>query len=265
MIVDIHTHIGNGFGINMSEQLLLDSLTKYHIDFALTSNADGCDFNNKGESLNNSLTQTEINNRSIRFALQNKERIGVLMWVMAYSNTCDREFCEMAQKYRDIIYGLKVHPTYCGVAFNDSRMEPYIQFAREFDFPILVHTAKDTLSKVKHVFEMAKKYPDVKFIMSHLGFGTNNKEAIEYLKHEKNLYADTAWVRPSKIKMIVDTVGYDRILFGSDNPTIGIDTYAHKACNAVYLNEFADSIFQEAYDSIMFRNAFELFKLKKGN
>ena len=32
MIVDIHTHIGNGFGINMSEQLLLDSLTKYHID-----------------------------------------------------------------------------------------------------------------------------------------------------------------------------------------------------------------------------------------
>ena len=35
MIIDMHVHIGEALGWNMSEEMVLKSMDKYNIDFAL--------------------------------------------------------------------------------------------------------------------------------------------------------------------------------------------------------------------------------------
>jgi len=46
MIIDSHTHIGTITKFNMPESMLLDSMQKYGIDFALVLNIEGCEVDN---------------------------------------------------------------------------------------------------------------------------------------------------------------------------------------------------------------------------
>lgn len=261
MIIDIHTHIGNGFEIDMNEDLLLHSMSKYNISFALVSNADGCEFDMENNVSNCDITQADVNLRSINLALNNKDKIGVYMWARLQGGECDQQFKDMTDKHRDIIYGIKIHPYFSRVPFNDIRVEPYIQFASEVNLPLLIHTEEDGYSNVRYVYEVSKKYPNVRFIMSHLGCGTDHMEAITYLEERKNLYTDTAWIRPTSIKKIISDIGYEKIMFGTDNPTFGIDTYAYRTTNYIYLNKLKEQISSEAYQYIMYQNAINFFNL----
>ena len=113
---------------------------------------------------------------------------------------------------------------------------------------------------------MAEKYKNVNFIMGHMGLETDNKEAIELIGKLPNLYGDTAWVDPKHVIEMIRKYGSDKILFGTDNPIDGIDTYAHPTVCSIYLsNRFKQELSKVDYENIMFRNAIKLFNLKTIN
>ena len=95
MIIDIHTHIGSGFKIDMNEDLLLHSMSKYHISFSLVSNADGCEFDMEDKASNLDIKQADVNLRSIDLALHNKDKIGVYMWARLQRGECDQQYKDM--------------------------------------------------------------------------------------------------------------------------------------------------------------------------
>ena len=118
-----------------------------------------------------------------------------------------------------------------------------------------------------HVYNMAKKYPNVKFIMVHMGLGTDNKEAVELMAKADNLYADTTWVPVSTTMEVIRRYGSERVVFGTDSPIDGIDTYYYNRTGEPslyreYFNELEEKIGKEAYADLMYRNAMRIFKIQ---
>ena len=145
-------------------------------------------------------------------------------------------------------------------------MVGYVELAEEFSLPIISHTGGSDEASCRRVYNMAKRYPNVNFIMGHMGLGTDNSEAIELIGSLPNLYGDTAWVPVENTIKFIKEVNADRIIFGSENPIDGKDTYAQNRVGQPsmyipYFNELKNLISEESYEKLMYLNAKKLFKL----
>ena len=268
MIIDTHVHIGNMLKFQMPEEMVIESMKKYGIDYALVSNIDSTelDFDQKEIPKELQIDQVASLERSIRFARKYPDKIGVLAWMKPYGETVTQELVDMLEKNRDIIYGLKFHPFHSKTAMDDPKVAPYLELAGRFHFPVTVHTGGCEEAEPVHVRNAAEKYPDIDFIMVHMGLGTDNQEAIRLLGTLPNLYGDTTWVPLESTIQAVETAGSGKMLFGSDNPIDGLDTYHNNPKGDIsvyqaYFKELEGRIGTESYENIMYRNAVRLFHL----
>jgi predicted TIM-barrel fold metal-dependent hydrolase len=265
MIIDSHAHIGTILNFDMPITMLLESMKKYHIDFSLFSNVEGSEGDHHCNKIPDQFqkTQKEINEAVIRYAKQYPDKLGACLWIKALSEGCTEEFEQMVADNRSVIYGIKVHPFHGLISFYSPQVEEYVKLAEKYQLPVVTHTATDDNSNPKKVYEMALKYPKVNFVMVHLGLGSDNSLATELIKELPNLYGDTTWVLPEKTLKFIDLCGPDKILFGTDNPIDGVDTYANKDFCNWYLKEFGKVVSKEVYDKVMYKNAIKVFGIKR--
>jgi len=125
--------------------------------------------------------------------------------------------------YKDIIYGLKYHPSVSGIALDDPKMIDFLNAANELNLSILVHCGRHWRSDIKYIIKTAKKFKDINFIAAHLAGNATDiiEKSIDVLTLEKldNIYLDTsAGKLPQLIEKAVMSLGADKILFGSDEP-----------------------------------------------
>jgi uncharacterized protein len=118
---------------------------------------------------------------------------------------------EMVTRYG--FCGIKVHQ-------HDARMTREIcEVARSFRLPVLYDVAGD----VSICELLAQEYPDVNFIIPHLGSFADDWKAqlalIDHLVRHPNIYTDTSGVRRfDLLEQAVQRAGAHKILFGSDGP-----------------------------------------------
>ncbi len=111
---------------------------------------------------------------------------------------------------------------FCGIKVHrhDARITREIcEAAAAYDLPVLY----DVMGQVSTVYLLAQEYPQVRFIIPHLGsFGDDwaaQKEFLDPLSRYPNIYTDTAGVR--RFDLLVEAArraGPGKILFGSDGP-----------------------------------------------
>ncbi len=261
MIIDSHTHIGEILNFSMPENMLLKSMDKYGIDFSICSNILGTesDHNQILIDKEKQVSQLDVNTQMIRFAKENKSKIGAMLWIKPFTECCDKNFENLIKENRDVIYGIKVHPYHSKEAFNSLKTQEYFKLASKYGITVVTHTANDYESSPKLVYEMAKKYSDVNFVMYHMGLGTDNYEAIDLISTLPNLYGDTAWVKVEKVIHAIKKCGSQKILFGTDNPIDGIDTYNNDEFYNPYFLELPKLLTASEYENLMYKNAISLF------
>lgn len=93
------------------------------------------------------------------------------------------------------------------------------EVARAFSLPVLY----DVMGSVSVCELLAQEYPDVDFIIPHLGSFADDWRAqsalIDHLARHPNIYTDTAGVRRfDLLEQAVERAGARKILFGSDGP-----------------------------------------------
>lgn len=264
MIIDAHTHIGDFVKIKMPEEILIQSMDKYSIDFSLCSCGSAVEVDHDQLLIpeEHQVSQHDNNERMLNFARQYKSKIGAMLWIKPNLEHCDRDFEETIIKNRSLIYGIKVHPYHSKIAFNSDKVQSYIRLAHKYELTVVTHTASDYESSPGLVYEMALKYPNVNFVMCHMGLGTDNQEAIELISKLPNLYGDTAWVKADAVFQAIKKCGNHKILFGSDNPINGLDTYDDNDFYNLYFSDLKNILTTEEYKNLMFQNAVNLFKLK---
>ncbi len=109
--------------------------------------------------------------------------------------------------------GIKVHR-------HDGRITREIcEVARAFSLPVLY----DVMGEISVVELLATEYPDVSFIIPHLGSFADDWRAqlglIDLLARHPNIYTDTSGVRRfDLLEQAVQRAGAGKILFGSDGP-----------------------------------------------
>lgn len=109
--------------------------------------------------------------------------------------------------------GIKVHR-------HDGRITREIcEVARAFSLPVLY----DVMGEVSVCELLAAEYPDVPFIIPHLGSFADDWKAqlalIDHLARHPNIYTDTSGVRRfDLLEQAARRAGAKKILFGSDGP-----------------------------------------------
>ena len=153
----------------------------------------------------------------------------------------NREVARIVASRRDRFYGFAfVHPArdhgrvsamvkvaverygFCGIKVHqhDGRITREIcEAARAYSLPVLY----DVMGEVSVVELLAGEYPDVSFIIPHLGSFADDWRAqlalIDQLSRHANIYADTSGVRRfDLLEQALRRAGPGKLLFGSDGP-----------------------------------------------
>lgn len=262
MIIDSHAHIGKILDLDMPKDVLIESMKKYKIDFSLVSSVEAAEYDGDCQPINASLQKNQVvlNTDLINYVMDNKTLLGALIWCKPHAELINEAFENLIAKNINMIYGLKFHPFHSQLAFNDERMEPYFELARKYNLPIVTHTANSYESSPKLVYEVAKKYPEIDFVMVHMGLVTDNLEAIELISNLPNLYGDTTWVKPENVLLAIKKCGTNKILFGTDNPIDGIDTLGKQNYQEI-IHNFKSILSDEEYKKLMYKNAQRVFKI----
>lgn len=270
MIIDTHVHIGGeAVGFNMKEDMVIEAMDRYGINFSVVSNGDAgeVDHQQKLLPLEVQFSQEEALERTIRFAKKYPGRIGVAPWVKPLQQGLTKELEELVMANRDLICAIKLHPFHSHVSPVDDRCLPYVELAEKLDVPVISHTGNGADDDPQKLYEAAKMFPKVSFVMVHMGLGTDNQKALDLLEKADNLYGDTTWVPMSTTIEAIRRYGSRRMVFGSDMPIDGVDTYLHnpkgdRSLYQDYFHELPKLISEEAYQDLMYRNAIRLFHLE---
>lgn len=260
MIIDTHTHFGAADKFDMPSKVLLKSMKKYKIDYAIVSSINATEFTSELEPIpkTTSSRQLSANKASVDLIKENPHKLRALFWICPNTETFDDSVANFMLENSRYFVGFKLHPYHSDIAIDDPRCEGYLKFAQKYKMPFVVHTAADEKSDVHHVYLMAKKYPDINFVMVHMGLGTDNKQAIEYISELDNLYGDTTWVSLENVLLAIEKCGSEKILFGTDSPIDGVDTYEKYLG---LLKGLKEKLPAKDYENVMYRNAIKLFKL----
>jgi predicted TIM-barrel fold metal-dependent hydrolase len=119
--------------------------------------------------------------------------------------------------------GIKIH------GYEAMPTREVCEAARAFALPIFI----DVVSRPEVIDMLAPQYPDVNFIVAHLGSYTDDWRAHQQVVYQvaryPNVYADTSAVR--RFDYIIEAIkraGPQKLLFGSDGPWIHPGVELHK-------------------------------------
>ena len=255
-IIDAHAHLGYWPTLNKTEQMLVESTSKNNISYTLIS-FDGSEFDvPRGDKLTPQLLGSK---KSLSFIKAHPKKFGMLIWVRPHKEKNIEELDAFISKHREYIHGIKYHPYCSKLRINSPLALPYIELARKYNLPILVHTANDKYSKIKYLERCMDLNPDLIFIAAHCVLESDHEEIIGALKKYPNLYCDTAWVHSSFISRIKEEGLMDRIMFGTDNPIDGFETLDEEIYQDYFNNKMELS--KKDYEALMYKNALRVYKI----
>ncbi len=254
-IIDAHEHFFDNFSLEDTKKYLLDSNKKYNIKGSLISFS----FN---ERINHSPFNNDYKN-ALDFTLsfcKEHHNFKMLIWFLPRSFNDINYLDNFINKNKKYIKGLKFHPYLSELGIDSKECIPFIELARKYSLPILVHTALDEFSNISRLENAAITNKDINFIAAHLELESNNKYCLEVIKRNKNIYGDTAWVKMENLKYAKKLKIINKIIFGTDNPIDEDETLSNK----IYLDYFQNSIklSKRDYKKIMYKNALKIYKIK---
>ncbi len=213
MIYDVHTHILEGRYEETKEKMLRIS-DRYGIDKIFVSclteipnpneaqvdevNSECYKFKREHPELVESYVyiSPELPNAmdTLRKGIEDNSAVGVKLWM---STTCD-----------------------------DARVNPIVEKMIEYKAPILIHAFHKAVGQLafettgEHVARLAKRYPESKLIMAHLG--GNAYHSVPPIAECENVWVDmcSSIFRGDELTYTLQMVGEDRVLYGSDAPDV---------------------------------------------
>lgn len=208
-IVDAHTHIGpcRVFDIDDSEQDLIDSMNINQIDVSLVQPYPGAP------------SAKKVHDRIAEMAATNRGRVFGIASINPHQ---DRQiyFDELSRCVNDLHFvGVKLHTI--GHAMNPAGADGTMVFesAQELGIPVMVHTGPGIpFAAPSSVAPQLEAFPDVPVVLAHAGHGIFSGEAIEVAKHYSQVSLEPSWCTFYHIGAMVDALGPDRVMLGSDLP-----------------------------------------------
>lgn len=97
-------------------------------------------------------------------------------------------------------------------------MGPLLDKAAEYGLTVLFHSGDAPRDLPSLQAKAAQAYPDVTFVLAHIGMHLYLWEAIIACQDHANVFVDMAQAFPYDIKTFIREVGIERVTYGSDVP-----------------------------------------------
>lgn len=137
------------------------------------------------------------------------------------------------------LVGVKVHPPIFRVVVDDPKFDPFYAAVERAGLPLMFHTGYGSWAwpledySVLRVERVAKRFPDLRIIIAHCGGAAFCRDVLALLQSNPLCCADLAmalrpdagWYVPSdELRLIVNCVGADRLVYGVDYPWCSIES-----------------------------------------
>lgn len=231
MIIDFHTHVfpdalapkaGASLSATAGFPLFSDLTVRGQLE---VMREDGIDI----AVVLNTVTNTRQVEKVNLFAVETAKNYPHLIVFGSVHPHGEDPVSVVERLHADGIRGLKLHPDYLGIPFDDPAYHPVLEAAVSFDMPVVIHAGWDPVSpeKVHATPQMIKKvlgnFPALKLICAHMG-GMRLWDEVQETLCGKNVWFDTAMchervgMTPTQMRAILSKHGAEHILFGSDMP-----------------------------------------------
>jgi uncharacterized protein len=124
------------------------------------------------------------------------------------------------EQHADVYVGFKFLPDYHAIPLTDARYRPAWEYANERELLVLTHTwGGSQYDGPAVVRQVAERYPRVKLFLGHSCHGQWD-EAVALAHDFPNIYLEMTALFDDRgiIEKLVNEVGSDRMLFGTDLP-----------------------------------------------
>ena len=148
---------------------------------------------------------------------------------------------------------IKLHPLGHNVTISSPDARIVFQVASEYGVPVLIHTGTGNPHSLPSLaLRPARAFPDVNIVLCHAGWSVYAEEAIVAAECADNLYLEPSWCGPYQIQAMINSIGAERVLYGSDHLT----NIAPELAKFASLNLSPDTLRACLHD-----NAVRLFRL----
>jgi predicted TIM-barrel fold metal-dependent hydrolase len=206
MIVDAHAHVGQGRYKSLTPEALLEQMDASGIGRAVICPVEEQIILHNREGNAYILSQVRrYPTRFVGFAVANP-------W---YGEAAVKE---LARALGEGLRGLKLHPTLQGFAVNDPIAYPLVEQAGRYGVPVYVHTGTAHFGEPFKLAELARRYPEVTFIMGHAGASDFWYDLPRCHQCAPNILFETSRNGPGNYRRMALELGADYLVFGSNAP-----------------------------------------------
>jgi uncharacterized protein len=172
----------------------------------------------------------------------------------------------------------ELNPYAQGYKLDDPDFLRIAEFCADHNLPLNLHVNEEigphylgkSSTPLRHYYELARRYPELKLILAHWGGGLFFYEIMPRVRQElKNVWYDTAaspllYPTAQVFKLALQALDHRKILYGSDYP---LRLYPRRQAEPDFVPFIAEidslGLAEEVYDDIMGGNAARLLGLRE--
>jgi len=205
-IIDSHCHVGSGLRKRITAEELLRQMDLHDVERAVVCTVDQFV----------AVRNQEGNDQVLAAGARRPDRF----WGLAAVNPWFQEdaVAELARCLDAGLVGLKLNSHLQGFVLSDPLVHPLLELCRARRAPVYAHTGTVVTAEPFQLAELARSFPEVPFVMGHMGFADLWTDAVPAALQADNIYLETSLIDPMNIANAIQKVGPRRILFGSDSP-----------------------------------------------
>ncbi len=211
LIVDSHAHVmlrGYASMAPLSPEAVVDQFARLGIHQAWYSSADALAGN-----------QTELHRQCNDEMAELQQRFGERFIGLAtvYPREGDGAARELERAVSDLgLRGLKLHGWLQPVSCTDPCLDPLFDVANRLRLVVVFHDGTPPFTSSLQIGSLAERYPECTMILGHGGLKDLALNAAQTVCRYPNVYMQTCATTLLALRRAIDSVGVDKILFGSD-------------------------------------------------
>ena len=107
-----------------------------------------------------------------------------------------------------------------GFVLSDNKLDAILEklTTTRTDIPVYIHTGHHSHAAPSQLALLAGRFPQLNFIMGHCGATDYHDDVASVCELNKNVYIESSFARPPSFIAKLETIGYDRGIFGSGFP-----------------------------------------------
>ncbi len=172
-----------------------------------------------------------------------------------YVNPLNQKTVDDMEKYLQLGFkAVKLNPLRHAYCADTEALDPILEKAKEAEVPVCIHSGHPPYSLPWQIGLLAERHPDVKIMMIHMGHGHGVyiDAALKMARKYDNIWLEMSGMpMPSKIREAYETVGHNRIMFGTDTPFHDPSVEIQKV--------LVSGVDQEGIEKILYHNAADFF------